>query len=594
MAVAADGTMTGETNNPGELGNADGMPQGQAAQGGMMGYARSPQGKRILLIIAAAATLALMAGIWLWSQKVEYRVLFANFNDRDGGAIVASLQQMNVPYKYSDGGTAILVPENMVHDARLKLASQGLPKGGNVGFELMENQKLGISQFLEQVNFQRALEGELARSVQSLASVQTARVHLALPKASVFVRDQQKPTASVILSLYPGRFLDQQQVSAIVHLVASSVPELSPKAVTIVDQNGNLLSDTTKQAQTNTLDPTQLKYVQDMQQDIVKRVESIIAPIVGNGNVRAEATADVDFARSEQASEAYKPNQTRDTAAVRSKQSSEANSATSGTSGVPGALTNQPPAPATAQIVNPAAANGAANQNGTAATPNGAAPAPAASGNSRKDETINYEVDKTVRYTQQPMGGVRRLTVAVVVNYKRTLDNTGKIVMRPLTEAERNQITDLVKEAMGYNKDRGDSLNVVNTQFSTDMEPEVPLWKQPGMIELAKEIGKYVLVAAVLLFLYFRVLRPIVWKLSGREERERLAKEKAEAEAAAAAAAVAAGFDPDDPDAIVNLSGEPAVDERAQYKANLETAKQWAKNDPKLVASIIKSWVNNE
>ncbi|MDR6582096.1 flagellar basal body M-ring protein FliF [Herbaspirillum sp. BH-1] len=594
MAVAADGTMTGETNTTGDLSNAEGMPQGQPAQGGMVGYARSPQGKRILLIIAAAATLALMAGIWLWSQKVEYRVLFSNFNDRDGGAIVASLQQMNVPYKYSEGGTAILVPENMVHDARLKLAAQGLPKGGNVGFELMENQKLGISQFLEQVNFQRALEGELARSVQSLSSVQTARVHLALPKASVFVRDQQKPTASVVLSLYPGRYLDQQQVSAIVHLVASSVPELSPKSVTIVDQNGNLLSDTTKQTQTNTLDPTQLKYVQDLQQDIVKRVESIIAPIVGNGNVRAEATADVDFSRTEQASEAYKPNQTRDTAAVRSKQSSEANSATSGTSGVPGALTNQPPAPATAPIVNPAVANGAANQNGTAATPNGAAPTPTASGNSRKDETINYEVDKTVRYTQQPMGGVRRLTVAVVVNYKRTMDNTGKIVMRPLTEAERNQITDLVREAMGYNKDRGDSLNVVNTQFSTDMEPEVPLWKQPGMIELAKEIGKYVLVAAVLLFLYFRVLRPIVWKLSGREERERLAKEKAEAEAAAAAAAVAAGFDPDDPDAIVNLSGEPEIDERAAYKANLETAKQWAKNDPKLVASIIKSWVNNE
>ncbi|AKN65589.1 flagellar basal body M-ring protein FliF [Herbaspirillum seropedicae] len=593
MAVAADGTMTGDTNNTGELGTNEAMPGSQPAQNGMMGYARSPQGKRILLIIAAAATLAVMAGIWLWSQKVEYRVLFSNFNDRDGGAIVASLQQMNVPYKYSDGGTAILVPENMVHDARLKLAAQGLPKGGNVGFELMENQKLGISQFLEQVNFQRALEGELARSVGSLASVQTARVHLALPKASVFVRDQQKPTASVVLSLYPGRYLDPQQVSAIVHLVASSVPELSPKAVTIVDQNGNLLSDTTKQAQPNTLDPTQLKYVQDMQQDIVKRVESIIAPIVGNGNVRAEATADVDFSRSEQASEAYKPNQTKDSAAVRSKQSSEANSASNGTSGVPGALSNQPPAPATAPIVNPAVANGAANQTG-AATPNGALPTPTATGNSRKDETINYEVDKTVRYTQQPMGGVRRLTVAVVVNYKRTMDNTGKIVMRPLTEAERNQITDLVKEAMGYNKDRGDSLNVVNTQFSTDMEPEVPLWKQPGMIDLAKEIGKYVLVAAVLLFLYFRVLRPIVWKLSGREERERLAKEKAEAEAAAAAAAVAAGFDPDDPDAIVNLSGESEVDERAQYKANLETAKQWAKNDPKLVASIIKSWVNNE
>lgn len=595
MAVAADGTMTSDANNPSEAtGAADGGVGTQPpAQGGMMGYARSQQGRRVLLIVAAAATIALMIGIWMWSQKIEYRVLFSNFNDRDGGAIVASLQQMNVPYKYSEGGTAILVPENMVHDARLKLAAQGLPKGGNVGFELMENQKLGISQFLEQVNFQRALEGELARSVQSLSSVQNARVHLALPKASVFVRDQQKPTASVILALYPGRILDQQQVSAIIHLVASSVPELSPKAVTIVDQNGNLLSDTTKQAQTNTLDPTQLKYVQDLQQDIVKRVESIIAPMVGNGNVRAEATADVDFSRTEQASEAYKPNQTQDTAAVRSKQSSEANSASSGTSGVPGALTNQPPAPATAQIVNPAAAN-APGQAGAAATPNGAAPAPSSSGNSRKDETVNYEVDKTVRYTQQPMGGVRRLTVAVVVNYKRTIDNTGKIVMRPLTEAERNQISDLVKEAMGYNKDRGDSLNVVNTQFSTDLEPELPLWKQPGMIDLAKEIGKYVLLAAVLLYLYFGVLRPIIWKLSGREERERLAKEKAEADAAAAAAAAAAGFDPDDPDAIVNLSGDPEVDERAQYKANLETAKQWAKNDPKLVASIIKGWVNNE
>nr|WP_050466480.1 flagellar basal-body MS-ring/collar protein FliF [Herbaspirillum chlorophenolicum] len=594
MAVAADGTMTNDANSPAdENGTAGSAASDQmtANQNGVLGYARSQQGRRVLLIVAAAATIALMIGIWMWSQKVEYRVLFSNFNDRDGGSIVASLQQMNVPYKYSEGGTAILVPENMVHDARLKLAAQGLPKGGNVGFELMENQKLGISQFLEQVNFQRALEGELARSVQSLSSVQTARVHLALPKASVFVRDQQKPTASVVLSLYPGRFLDGQQVSAIVHLVASSVPELSPKAVTIVDQNGNLLSDTTKQTQTNTLDPTQLKYVQDLQQDIVKRVESIIAPIVGNGNVRAEATADVDFSRTEQAAETYKPNQTQDTAAVRSKQSSEASNSSTGTSGVPGALTNQPPAPATAQIVNPVPPG----QAGAAGTPNGAAPAPTASGNSRKDETVNYEVDKTVRYTQQPMGGVRRLTVAVVVNYKRTIDNTGKIVMRPLTEAERNQISDLVKEAMGYSKDRGDSLNVVNTQFSTDLEPELPLWKQPNMIELAKEIGKYVLLAAVLLYLYFGVLRPIIWKLSGREERERLAKEKAEAEAAAAAAAVAAGFDPDDPDAIVSLSGSDAeIDERAQYKANLEIAKQWAKNDPKLVASIIKAWVNNE
>lgn len=587
MAVAAEGTLSSDSSataadslTPGDNGSSQETPRG-----GFLGYAQSAQGRRVLLMVAAAAVIALMVGIWMWSQKAEYRVLFSNFSDRDGGAIVASLQQMNVPYKYSEGGTAILVPENMVHDARLKLAAQGLPKGGNVGFELMENQKLGISQFLEQVNFQRALEGELARSIQSLSAVQAARVHLALPKASVFVRDQQKPTASVVLSLYTARMLDAQQVSAIVHLVASSVPELSPKAVTIVDQNGNLLSDTTKQP-ANGLDPTQLKYVQDLQQDIVKRVESIIAPIVGPGNVRAEATADVDFSRSEQAAETYKPNQSADTAAVRSKQSSESQNGNASSSGIPGALTNQPPAPATAPITNPPAAAGQA-ANGAAA------PAATSSGTSHKDSTINYEVDKTVRYVQQPMGGVKRLTVAVVVNYKRTVDQTGKIIMKPLTEAERNQISDLVKEAMGYNKERGDSLNVVNTQFSSDVEPELPLWKQPDMIELAKQIGKYVLLAAVLLYLYFGVLRPIIWKLSGREERE--AQARAEAEAKAAAEAAAAMYDPDNPDAVVELSGEPEeLDARAEYKQNLEIVKQLAKSDPKLVASIVKAWVNNE
>jgi len=246
-----------------------------------LGLPQTPGVRTALLSAGAALILAIMVGIWLWSQQPDYRVLFSNFNDKDGGSIVASLQQMNVPYKYSDSGTAILVPASQVHDARLKLATQGLPKGGNVGFELMENQKLGVSQFLEQVNFQRALEGELAKTIQSVASVQAARVHLAIPKPNVFVRDQQNPTASVLLNLYPGRILDQAQVNAILHLVASSVPELSTKNVSIVDQNGNLLSDTNKQSGSNNLDPSQIKYVQDFQDNVVKRVESIITPIVG-------------------------------------------------------------------------------------------------------------------------------------------------------------------------------------------------------------------------------------------------------------------------------------------------------------------------
>ncbi|MCA1925736.1 MAG: flagellar M-ring protein FliF, partial [Thiobacillus sp.] len=320
--------------------------------GGMMDFTQTPGGRKIMLAIGAAAVVAAMAGVWMWGQQPDYKVLFSNFSDRDGGAIVAELEKMGIPYKYAEGGGALMVPAENVHDARLKLASQGLPKGGNVGFELMENQRLGSSQFIEQINFQRAMEGELARSIESVSAVQAARVHLAMPKSSVFVTEQKMPTASVLLNLHPGRTLDPQQVSAIVHLVASSVPELSPKNVTLVDQNGNLLSDAGKPL-ANGLDPTQMKYIQELQQNVARRIESILTPIVGAGNVRAEATADVDFSRSEQAVESYKPNQTPDAMAIRSQQISESANPGGAAAGVPGALSNQPPAPAAAPVNAP-------------------------------------------------------------------------------------------------------------------------------------------------------------------------------------------------------------------------------------------------
>ncbi|MGV3742806.1 MAG: flagellar basal-body MS-ring/collar protein FliF, partial [Burkholderiaceae bacterium] len=471
----------------------------------VLGLTQTPIGKKLMLGAGIAAVIAMMVAVWLWSQKPDYRVLFSNFSDRDGGAIVASLQQLNIPYKFAEGGSAILVPAENVYDARLKLASQGLPKGGNVGFELMENQKLGVSQFLEQVNFQRALEGELARSIQAVAAVQSARVHLALPKNSVFVRDQQSPTASVLLNLNQGRILDPQQVSAIVHLVASSVPNLPAKNVTVVDQSGNLLSNADRIAGANGLDPSQLKYVQELQQSIVKRIESIITPIVGANNVRAEATADVDFSRVEQAAEMYKPNQTPEAVVIRSQQSSESKSVNGANQagGVPGALTNQPQPNATAPINGaPAAANGAAG-----------APADSTTSNLQKDTTVNYEVDKTIRYVQQPMVGLKRLSVAVVVNHRQTLDKNGKLISTPLSEAEKTQITDLVKEAMGYSKERGDSLNVVNSPFVVPAQEkiaEVPLWKQPEMLQMAKEVGKYLLAGLVLLYLFFKFLKPML------------------------------------------------------------------------------------
>jgi len=531
-------------------------------QGSVMDFTRTAGGRKIMLALGVAAAVAVMVAVWMWGQQPDYRVLFSNFSDRDGGAIVAELEKMNIPYKYAEGGGAVLVPADRVHDARLKLASQGLPKGGNVGFELMENQKLGSSQFVERVNFQRAMEGELARSIESVSSVQAARVHLAMPKDSVFVSEQKAPTASVLLNLHPGRALDPQQISAIVHLVASSVPDLPIKNVTVVDQNGNLLSDSGKPASINGMDPSQIKYVQELQQNVVKRIESIITPIVGPNNVRAEATADVDFSRSEQAVESYKPNQTPDAMVVRSQQTSESLNGTGNPGGVPGALTNQPPAPATAPIT-------AAGENATPPA-NGALAA-----NTRKDATVNYEVDKTIQYVQQAGGGLKRLSVAVVVNYKKSTNAEGKVVMTPLTKAETAQITDLVKEAMGFNAERGDSINVVNTPFAraeVEVIPELPWWKQSQYVEyleMAKAAGKYLLMALVLFILYLRVLKPLMKKLSE-----------------------AAKMPPPNQNPQLQHAMAASPGQR-NYQDNLTRAQQLANQDPRVVANIVKTWVGS-
>jgi flagellar M-ring protein FliF len=548
-------------------------------------FLQTPFGRNIAIGVAAAVVVAIMVAVWMWSQQPEYKILFANYNDKDGGAITASLDQMGVKYKFSEGGSAILVNAEQVHDVRLKLAAQGLPKGGNVGFELMENQKLGVSQFLEQVNYQRSLEGELAKSIQSLGAVSAARVHLALPKPSVFVRDVQKPTASVLLNLQSGRAIDAGQVSAIVHLVASSVPDLLTSNVTVVDQNGNLLSDTSKATGGKQLDPNQLKYVDAVQAGIVKQVESLIKPLVGDNNVRAEATAEIDFAQVDTAAESYKPNSPPEPQAIRSQQTSESNSpAGANASGVPGALSNQPPGAATAPIT---AAPG---------TPPGAAAAPAPP--TSKNATTNYEVDKTVRYEQRQMGGIKRLSVGVIVNYRRSVDpKTGKVTVRPLTAPEIAQINELVRQAMGYSKERGDTLNVTNAPFEGVDKPadpvvDVPFWKDPENIPLGVRLLKYLVAAVVLAFLWFRVLRPMLRpvfrkidhinddaetedaRVEAEEEKERLEREELEEIAAAEPV-------PESPTA-------------QGYRENLAMAKSLAQNDPRVVANVVKAWVGAE
>ncbi|MDO8206572.1 MAG: flagellar basal-body MS-ring/collar protein FliF [Gallionella sp.] len=520
--------------------------------------------------VGIAALIALIAGAWMWGQAPDYRVLYSNLSDRDGGAIIESLQQLNIPYKFAEGGGALMIPANQVHEARLKLATQGLPKGGTVGFELMENQKFGITQFAEQVNYQRALEGELARSVQSIGAVASARVHLAIPKPSVFIKEQLKPSASVVLTLHGGRLLDSAQVNAIVHLISSSVPDMSAKNVTIVDQDGTLLSAIQDEIGIG-LDTKQVKYVQQIEQNYIKRIEAILTPLLGADNVRAQVTASIDFARTEQTAEIYKPNQNPADSSVRSQQNSETlNGSGLNASGVPGALSNQPPVPATAPIVAAPAAPGATDT-------------PAKLENLHKESTVNYEVDRTISHTVLPVGMIKRLSVAVVVNNRKVTDPKGKVSFKPLTDAEKAQIDNLVKDAVGFDQNRGDSLNVQNAAFNDDKEvvAEVPLWQQPDMIELAKQLAKYLMIAVVMLVVVFKIIKPAFRPLQSFRTEE--TDHEAVATGELAAGAEGAGAD--------NEPGQytPPIE---PYEKNLNIARQITQQDPKIVASVIRDWVN--
>ena len=306
--------------------------------------------------LALGLVLLVVVGIVgiVMGRQAEWRILYANLADRDGGAIVAQLSQMNVPYKYADGGGAILVPSDRVYDTRLRLASLGLPKGSVAGFEMMESNRFGMTQFQERLTFQRGLEGELTRSIQALSSVQSARVHLALPNQNGFFREQQKPSASVLVSLNRGGTLDRAQLAGIIHLVASSVPELAPSAVSVLDDTGKLLSTPTDGSDGSAgIDAQQLQYVQQLEQTYNRRILEMLEPVVGRKNVKAQVTAEVDFSKTESTSESHRPNQTADSSAVRSQQVIESGSGSGAgatSSGIPGATSNQPPGSASAPV----------------------------------------------------------------------------------------------------------------------------------------------------------------------------------------------------------------------------------------------------
>ncbi len=537
----------------------------------VQGFQGLPALRQIGLMIGLAASVALGVAVVLWSQEPNYTVLYAGLSNKDAGEVVEALKKTGIAFEVDQNTGAVMVASNRVRDARMELARDGLPEGSAMGFEMLQkDQGFGTSQFIETARYQHALEGELSRTISTLRNVESARVHLAVPKRSVFLRDRASPTASVMLDLYSGRSLGEEQVAAIVHLVSSSVPHLEPEKVTIVDQRGNLLSNG---SEGDGMAPSsgQFSYNRKMETIFTDRIRKLLEPIVGPGRVRATVNADLDFTVTERTRESYNP----DLPALRSEQVSEdISSDSSGPSGIPGALSNQPPEQATLQDPN---------------APEGDAAASSSSGNRSKRSVRNYELDKTISHTRLASGSIRRLSIAVVIDNKQELDENGELVSKPWSDDELDRFTKLIKESVGFDGQRGDSVNVINVSFVPPDEPEAlpeaSLLEQPWIWDVAKQaVG-----ALGLLIVVFGVLKPVM---------RSLAEKGAQGMQQNAALAAGGGVDAAGQDQLSLSGGNPQQPQLAApqmgYEQHLETAKGVVNEDPKRVAQVVKNWVGED
>jgi flagellar M-ring protein FliF len=532
------------------------------------GIADIPGLKQVGLLAGVAAAVA--AAIWLvlWSQGQNYTVLYGQLSERESGQVMDALTAAGIEFKLNPSG-AVSVPESKVQEARIRLASQGLPQSDSMGIEMIQKESaLGSSSMMETARYQSVLETELARTIIKVQGVQSARVHLALPKPTVFLRDSRKATASVMLQLYPGRRLEPGQVAAIVHLVASSVPELAASDVTLVDQAGTLLNSPDENAE-QAASTRQFEYTRKLEESYQRRIIELLEPMIGPGRVRATVTADMDFTVTEETHENYDPQKT----AVRSEQTStEQRRGGDDVEGVPGALSNQPPGTSGAPNIPGAATPGNPGPGGAQSTAASSGPS-----SSAQRSTRNFEVDRTLSYVKQPVGVLKRLNVGVVLDDWQKTDADGKVTTAPMSETDVKRFSQLVRESIGLKEDRGDQLNVLNQAFksSAPIGPVdgTPLWETPWITQLAKQIVG----AGLVLVVAFLVLRPLMKSLTKSAPR------------------LAAGSDSADLEGDrVSISGQgsKAIKLAPSFEQQIAAARTLVGQDPRRAAQVVKDWVS--
>jgi flagellar M-ring protein FliF len=548
--------------------------------------------RQLGLMLGIALSVAVGIAVVLWSQTESRDLLFAGMGEQDSADILETLDQLGVDYTVETESGAIMVPTDEVRELKLKLAAQGLPRTKSSGYEILDKETgFGTSKNIELMRFQRALEGEIARTVMTIQNIKTARVLLALPKQSVFVRKRKKPSASVIVGLFQGRSLEKGQIEAIVHLVASSVPMMESSQVTVVDQKGRLLSNNDS-SEDMYLSSKQFEYKKNLEEHLMQRIENILVPLLGREGMQAQISADVDFSVTEKTQEMFNP----DLPALRSEQTQEEQDSASAVQGVPGALSNQPPPAGVA----PEVATGINEETGEGVD---------GFGSVRKSATRNFELDKTITHTRLATGVLRRLSIAVVIDDKKVALENGTFNTQPYAQEDVNQIRELVMQAVGFNSSRGDQVTVTNVAFRIPDElealPDIPLWEQGWFLDAAKQLTAVL----VVLFLIFGVLRPTMRGLVARDEE---VKALIDAHAEADAMGGTVRFDKEGkPIAVPVDTGDASVDgadgglsasvedllllEAPQsYEKRLEYIQKLIDEDAQLVGQILKGWLKSD
>lgn len=539
-----------------------------------------PLRARLMLGLAAAGLVAVAATLLMWSQQGNFAMLFGGLAEKDAGSVTTQLEQLGVPYKLSGAGT-IMVPADQVLGLRMKLAQLNLPRGTTSGNELLDVSQFGTTPSKERSTLNRALQGELERSVMALDAVQSARVHLSVPPATAFFHDQPKPSASVLLTLHAGRTLDRNQIAGIVFLVVRAVAGMNPRDVAVLDQSGALLSSQAGQGgEPGGLDGQQLQHVRQIENQLVKRLHEILAPTVGRDNLRATVTAEVDFNQLESTSEEYKPNQKPDAAAVRSSRSTESNGATPGTaSGIPGAASNQPAAAATAPL--PGASGPATPQLHAAGLGGGTS-------NARRESQTQFELDHTVAVRRNALGTLRRVSAAVLINHRSVTDSKGKTSQQPVAAEEIDKINALVQQAIGFNAERGDSVKVVNMPFVAEILPkaeELPFWRQSWLIDLVRAAAVPAALVLVALMLVLAVARPALQQVQAPPEPTpppQLGLDEVVGSQTPTAAQLSLASD---------ATQQALSQESNRSQLQLDNAKTLARSNPAAVANLVRDWM---